>query len=106
MFIYLYLLLIKNKLAFGWEPAVKFVSLGMIKDKKIQEGDYTYIPDYNFYSRLETISTLQNLLDRGLIDEYLFDTLKVYQKSFLKEYYTPQEISQYYKQKLDLRKNK
>jgi hypothetical protein len=70
----------------------------MIKDKKIQEGDYTYTPGYNFYSRLETISTLQNLLDRGLIDQYLFDTISVYQKSFQKEYYTPQEISQYYKQ--------
>jgi hypothetical protein len=73
----------------------------MIKDKNIQEGDYTYTPGYNFYSRLETISTLQNLLDRGLIDQYFFDTISVYQKSFQKEYYTPQEISQYYKQVLD-----
>jgi hypothetical protein len=70
----------------------------MIKDKNIQEGEYTYTPGYNFYSRLETISTLQNLLDRGLIDQYFFDTISVYQKSFQKEYYTPQEISQYYKQ--------
>ena len=39
MFIYLYLFLIKNKVAFGWEPAVKFVSLGMLN--KIGDMRYT-----------------------------------------------------------------
>ena len=67
MFIYLYLFLIKNKVAFGWEPAVKFVSLGML-DNKDRIGLDELVVGTSYIGNGETVFTYVGAGDNELFE--------------------------------------